>query len=93
MDLAGWTDADFGRKKEKAAAAKAAKKRKREGDELFAGDEVLEKGETVSAERVAKQKKLDDAVMPAVEKVPMMAKYLKSLFSLSKADVPHKMKF
>merc|ERR1711957_452008 len=32
-----------------------------------------------------KQKALDDVVMPAVDKVPMMAKYLKSLFSLSKA--------
>ena len=89
VDLKGWTDADFGRKKEKAAAA--AKKRKRgDGEEFFAEDE---KKEIVSPEKVAKQKALDDVVMPAVEKVPMMAKYLKSLFSLSKADMPHKMKF
>jgi len=88
VDLKGWTDADFGRKKEKAAAA--AKKRKRGAEEMFAEDE---KKEIVSPEKVAKQKALDDVVMPAVEKVPMMAKYLKSLFSLSKADMPHKMKF
>ena len=88
VDLKGWTDADFGRKKEKAAAA--AKKRKRGAEEFFAEDEEKE---IVSPEKVAKQKALDDVVMPAVEKVPMMAKYLKSLFSLSKADMPHKMKF
>jgi len=88
VDLKGWTDADFGRKKEKAAAA--AKKRKRGAEEIFAEDE---KKEIVSPEKVAKQKALDDVVMPAVDKVPMMAKYLKSLFSLSKADMPHKMKF
>merc|ERR1712129_561153 len=65
VDLKGWTDADFGRKKEKAAAA--AKKRKRGAEEMFAEDE---KKEIVSPEKVAKQKALDDVVMPAVDKVP-----------------------
>ena len=31
--------------------------------------------------------------MPAIKKTPMMDKYLKSLFSLSNGDVPHRMKF
>ena len=44
-------------------------------------------------ERVAAQKAVDGALVPAIKKTPLMDGYLKTLFSLSKADVPHKMKF
>ena len=44
-------------------------------------------------ERVEAQKAVDAKLMAAVKKTPMMDSYLKALFSLSKGDVPHKMKF
>ena len=44
-------------------------------------------------ERVAAQKAIDGALVPVIKKTPLMDGYLKTLFSLSKADVPHKMKF
>ena len=44
-------------------------------------------------ERVAAQKAVDGALVPEIKKTPLMDGYLKTLFSLSKADVPHKMKF
>ena len=44
-------------------------------------------------ERVAAQKAIDGVLVPVIKKIPLMDGYLKTLFSLSKADVPHKMKF
>ena len=44
-------------------------------------------------ERVAAQKAIDGVLVPIIKKTPLMDGYLKTLFSLSKADVPHKMKF
>jgi len=58
--------------------------------EFFSGE--APKVET-SPERVAAQKAVDDKLMASIKKVPMMDKYLKTLFSLSNGDVPHKMKF
>ena len=43
----------------------------------------------LSAERKADQAAVDAALKPDA----MMKKYLKAKFSLSKGDVPHKMKF
>lgn len=47
----------------------------------------------VSATRLADQKACDAKLQAAVDKVPLMAKYLKARFSLSRAEAPHKMKF
>merc|ERR1711988_497092 len=66
-----------------------AREKKAKKEEFFGGE--APKVET-SPERVAAQKAVDDALVPAIKKVPMMDKYLKALFSLSKGDVPHKMK-
>jgi len=44
-------------------------------------------------ERVEAQKAVDAVLMKSVKKTPLMEPYLKSLFSLSKGDKPHKMKF
>ena len=44
-------------------------------------------------ERVAAQKAIDAALVPVIKKTPLMDGYLKTLFSLSKCDVPHKMQF
>merc|ERR1712118_395544 len=64
-------------------------KSKKDGEEFF-GD-ADEKPE-LKPERVAAQKAVDGALVPAIKKTPLMDGYLKTLFSLSKADVPHKMK-
>merc|ERR1712106_547688 len=61
-------------------------KSKKDGEEFF-GD-ADEKPELVAA-----QKAIDGALVPVIKKTPLMDGYLKTLFSLSKADVPHKMKF
>lgn len=76
-------DAYFGK-------AKAKRTGKKTGDEMFAAEE--EKSE-LKPERMEDQKKIDSALMPAIQKQASMAKYLKARFSLSKSDVPHKMKF
>ena len=67
-----------------------ARGKKKKGDEFF-GEEV-KKVET-SPERVAAQKKVDDVIVPAIKKVPNMDKYLKTLFTLSGSDSPHRMQF
>ena len=65
---------------------KAKAKKKKKGEEVF--EEEAPKAE-LSAEAIATQKKVDDALKVA----PMVAKYLKTRFSLSNADAPHKMCF
>jgi len=63
-----------------------AKKSKKKGEEVF--EEEAPKAE-LSAEAVAAQKAVD----AAVKCDPMVAKYLKTRFSLSNGDAPHKMCF
>lgn len=80
---AQFEDSYFG----KAKLSKAAGKKK--GEEMFA--DATAKPET-SAERKADQLAVDTKLMASM-KNPLMAKYLKARFSLSKADKPHLMKF
>ena len=54
---------------------------------------LLSQKPELKPERVAAQKAIDGALVPVIKKTPLMDGYLKTLFSLSKADVPHKMKF
>nr|CDS30759.1 60s ribosomal protein l6 [Hymenolepis microstoma] len=68
-------------------------KSKKTDDKIFAEDE---KKYTVTDIRKQVQKEVDKAVIGAIKltKDPsMMASYLKSMFSLSKKDYPHKMVF
>mmetsp|Transcript_25768 Transcript_25768/g.30369 ORF Transcript_25768/g.30369 Transcript_25768/m.30369 type:complete len:190 (+) Transcript_25768:80-649(+) len=60
-------------------------------EEFFAGDESQKA--TVSDERKADQKTVDDALIKAVESVEHLRSYLKAKFSLSKNDKPHNMVF
>jgi hypothetical protein len=69
--------------------AKSAKKGKKTGDEMF--EESSAKPVT-SEDRKADQLSVDTALMKSL-KHPLMPKYLKARFSLSKADKPHIMKF
>lgn len=62
------------------------------------GAEVMEvdsekKKPVVSKERMADQKAVDSALVPVVDKVPMLRSYLKSKFTLAKGQHPHEMKF
>lgn len=66
--------------------SKAPKGKKKKEDDFFAGDAA--KAE-VPAERKADQAAVDAALKPDAT----MAKYLKATFSLSKNDVPHRMRF
>ena len=72
-------------------AKPAVKKVKKDGKEFLKEDAKASTGP--SEARAADQKAVDEAMMKGIEKVPMMAKYLKSRFSLSKGDKPHFMKF
>ncbi|KAL1508679.1 hypothetical protein AB1Y20_004774 [Prymnesium parvum] len=78
VDTTAIGDSYFGKAK--------AKKSKKKGEEVFAEEEP--KAE-LSADAIATQKKVDAAVKLA----PMQTKYLKTRFSLSNGDAPHKMCF
>ena len=78
VDTAKISDSYFGKAK--------AKKSKKKGEEVFA--EETPKAE-LSAEAISTQKAVDAALKVA----PMVSKYLKTRFSLSNGDVPHKMCF
>jgi len=86
VDAAKFGDDYFGNKTKQ----KSNKKRNTSGDAMFT-EETEKTGP--SAERMADQKALDAALMPSINKNPIMAKYLKARFSLSKGNIPHKMKF
>lgn len=62
-----------------------------EEEEFFAGD--APKPAIVSDERKADQKKVDAALLKAVEAVPLLKAYLGAKFSLRNNDQPHKMIF
>lgn len=56
-------------------------------------DKEEKKAKTVSPERKALQKKVDDAVVKAVAQTPLLGKYLGARFSLSAHQYPHTMAF
>jgi len=60
-------------------------------EEFFANDEA--KPAVVTDQRKADQKKVDAAILKAVDAAPLMKNYLGSKFSLKKHDRPHKMIF
>ncbi|GAB5358171.1 hypothetical protein AAMO2058_000435900 [Amorphochlora amoebiformis] len=64
---------------------------KEEGEGEFVSTEAKKSG--LTEERKAMQVKVDESVIAAVEKTPMMKDYLKSRFSLEKGQFPHLMKF
>eukprot|EP01113_Clastostelium_recurvatum_P022982 TRINITY_DN274_c0_g1_i2.p1 TRINITY_DN274_c0_g1~~TRINITY_DN274_c0_g1_i2.p1 ORF type:complete len:279 (+),score=99.46 TRINITY_DN274_c0_g1_i2:75-839(+) len=64
---------------------------KKSAQHFFAGQRATEK--TTPAEKIADQKAVDAAIVAAVKKVPMMAQYLGTSFSINKNQVPHTLKF
>lgn len=84
LDLQVFTDAYFTKEKK----SKGGKKESGEGFFEAADEEKKE----LPAAVVANQKKLDEALTPALEKGGLTG-YLKSVFSLSEGDRPHLLKF
>merc|ERR1711920_272572 len=65
---------------------KTSKKSSKKDGDFFEGEE--EKSE-LSEERKADQAAVDGKLMASIGKTPLMAKYLKARFSLSKGQKPH----
>jgi len=82
VDVSSFDDAYFAKEKGKKGESE---------EEFFANDDA--KPAVVPDARKADQKKVDSAVIKAVEAVPQLNKYLNAKFSLSKFDKPHKMVF
>merc|ERR1712113_407533 len=82
VDASKFNDDYFGNKNKKKA--------KKKGEDFLAEEE--EKNE-LSEERKADQLSVDTPLMKVIEQTPLMAKYLKARFSLSKSQAPHAMKF
>eukprot|EP01038_Epipyxis_sp_PR26KG_P009868 gene9868-13275_t len=82
VDVSKIDDAFFAREKSE----------KKEGEEaLF--DTATPKPVVISPERKAAQTAIDAALTTNIAKVDLLAGYLKALFTLSKADKPHLLKF
>lgn len=79
VDVASINDAYFARVKSS------------EEEEFFAGD--APKPAIVSDQRKADQKKVDAALLKAVDATPMLKAYLAARFTLSGNDKPHNMVF
>jgi len=84
VDTKRFTDEYFGK-------GKQPKRVKKDGDAMM--DDAAKAPTGPSDERKKDQAAVDASLLKAVKKVPMMDKYLKSRFSLSKGDKPHKMFF
>jgi large subunit ribosomal protein L6e len=82
VDVSSIDDAYFARAADKSADGE---------DGFFANDKA--KPAVVSDQRKADQKKVDAAVLKAVEATPLLKNYLGSNFTLGKHDKPHKMVF
>merc|ERR1711967_73084 len=66
------------------------KSTKKKSDELFF---EKEKETTIDESRKKLQATVDDKLIAAVKKTPLLEEYLKAKFSLQKGDLPHKMTF
>merc|ERR1719230_1295970 len=66
------------------------KSTKKKSDELFF---EKEKETTIDENRKKLQSAVDDKLIAAVKKTPLLTEYLKAKFSLQKGDMPHKMSF
>jgi len=82
VDVSSINDAYFARVADKSSDGE---------DGFFANDKA--KPAVVSDQRKADQKKVDAAVLKAVEATPLLKNYLGSNFTLGKHDKPHKMIF
>jgi large subunit ribosomal protein L6e len=71
--------------------AREKEARKSKEEKLFKGDKVTKK-ETPEV-RKNDQKEVDAALLKNIKKVPQLASYIASSFSLSKGDRPHLMQF
>ncbi|GAQ89109.1 60S ribosomal protein L6 [Klebsormidium nitens] len=71
---------------------KKAKKAAKKGESEFFTEDKEEK-EEVSQEKIDAQKKVDEALLPAIEKVADLKSYLSARFSLTSGVKPHELVF
>jgi len=72
----------------------SAKKDKKKADKKKRDPNATkEKRKKASETRIADQKAIDALLIPKVKKVPLLKKYLRSKFSLTKGQHPHLLKF
>eukprot|EP00691_Histiona_aroides_P000795 EC850327.1.p2 GENE.EC850327.1~~EC850327.1.p2 ORF type:complete len:113 (+),score=40.66 EC850327.1:63-401(+) len=68
-----------------------ARKAPKSADDLL-GEKKDEK-KAVPETRKASQKLVDNSILPAIKKIPLLEAYLKSTFTLRRGQYPHTMKF
>merc|ERR1712217_636852 len=81
-DVSKFEDTYFGKTK--------TPKSKKGKEDFLDGEEAKSE---LSEERKADQLAVDAALMKSIDSTPLMAKYLKAKFALSKGQAPHAMKF
>ena len=74
-------------------AREAAPKAKKDAEGDFFAPDAAAAAPELSAEKKAMQKSLDDQLVKAVDKTPMLKAYLGALFTLTKGMKPHEMVF
>eukprot|EP01117_Protostelium_nocturnum_P010684 TRINITY_DN3848_c1_g1_i1.p2 TRINITY_DN3848_c1_g1~~TRINITY_DN3848_c1_g1_i1.p2 ORF type:complete len:211 (-),score=59.88 TRINITY_DN3848_c1_g1_i1:95-727(-) len=84
VDSSAYADAFFETKAEKNTKSE---------DKFFANKKQAYEFVKPTADRVAAQKKVDDAVLSVVDKTPHLRSYLKSTFSLHSGRLAHTLKF
>lgn len=89
IDISQFDDSYFRDKKK----AKKEKKEKKvmETDDSEGKAEKEKKGP--SDEKIKQQKSVDDVLVKAIEKEPLMSNYMKTKFALKKGQYPHEMHF
>ncbi|KAJ1557493.1 hypothetical protein HK096_006994 [Nowakowskiella sp. JEL0078] len=61
---------------------------------LFSEKKEVQKIKNVISEsRISAQKSVDEAIVKAINKTPLLSSYLSTSFSLSKGQLPHELKF
>ena len=95
LKLAEEVNDDFFNKKLSNRERKDRKRNRGDyGEErFFKQGEKLELDEDVLAQRKVLQEQVDDQLMDAISKVPLMKEYLKDLFGLKHGQAPHRMVF
>jgi len=88
VDLTGFTAAD---KFDDAYFKKPEKKKQKKTEAEFFAQQ--KKTKELKPERVADQKAVDDELLKAISKVPLLKQYLNSSFTLRNGQFPHALKF
>lgn len=73
--------------------SKAKAKGRKSAEEEFFSDGKPKEKEPLSEGKLSLQKEIDSAIISAIKKEALLAKYIKSTFGLSKGQFPHQLVF